>query len=82
MNNIVTDKPKAYKEAVINFLNDLEPEKVKSLCLVALCDGEVHDVVCTWKAGPFELMMAASSLQLHAGRMYNKINSEEFDDEG
>lgn len=83
MNSIVTTNPKEYGEAIIGFLNDLEYVKVKSLALVAICDDEdVHDVVCTWHAGPFEMMMAASSLQLHAGSVYNKINStEDFDDE-
>lgn len=82
MNQILTNKPKAYNEAVINFLNDLEGEKVKSLVMVALCDDEeTHDVVCTWKAGPIETMTVAGVLQLHAGLMYNNINSEVDDDE-
>ena len=69
---------KPYYQTVENFLRETDDLKVRSMVLVALTDDdEIHDVICDFGAGPFELAEISGLLNLHAAHSYIKINEEE-----
>lgn len=73
---------KPYYQTVEEFLREIDDLKVRSMVLVALTDdAEVHDVICGFRAGPFELAEISGLLNLHAAHSYIKINEEDETDE-
>lgn len=81
----MTPQPKEYWSSIEDFMKDIDDLKVDSLVLVALVSPDdesgTRDVLAVYQAGPFELMNAAGTLQLHAGYMFNKINADEEDEQ-
>ena len=79
---MTTPETRPYFEAFEKMLSELQGHDVKSVCMVALCtDGDTHDVITCYNAGPFEMVTAAGALQLHASYKFNQINANEEEGE-
>ena len=72
-----------YFGVVEDFLKEIQSMQVKSVVMLACVDDEnTHDVIATWRMGPFELASVAGIVSMHAAREYFKINREEDGDDG
>ena len=77
-----SEETRDYFEAVEEFLKQIHPLKVKSVCMVALIESDdTFDVVSCFGAGPMEMAASAGVLQMHAAYKYTEINREDDDDD-
>lgn len=71
-----------YFPAVEDFLQALQEENVRAICMVALLDDETgHDVLSTWGSGPFEMKACAGVLDLHAALRFVEMNTEDDEED-